>query len=78
MFGWIIAEEYTADLFVIEDEIAKCSAIWPETIFVLSAGVVDDVDESLEKEIITARNTWSLADGLYIEYGAQMVEKPRK
>ncbi len=47
MFGWIIAEEYTADLSVIEDEIAKCSAIWPETIFVLSAGVVDDVDASL-------------------------------
>lgn len=38
---------FTVDLTTVEDEIAKCSAVWAETIFVLSAGVVEDVDASL-------------------------------
>jgi putative aldouronate transport system substrate-binding protein len=38
---------FNPDYTMIETEIAQCSALWPELIFTLGAGVVSDVDSAL-------------------------------
>ena len=38
---------FTADLSAVEDEVAMCSALFPELIFTLTAGVIEDTEAGL-------------------------------